>query len=106
MPTPRKYSSDAARQKAFRERRKLAVVQELARKGIPGPPALSTVPGRVRWMSLLAQAQAALQLLHDEMEGYIGDRSETWQESDRAAQLQDRLDQVSDVLSSLEEIEL
>lgn len=98
--------TNAQRQARWREKQKQALAQELARKNIPGPPALSTVPGRSRWIALLAQAQAALETVRSEMENYIGERSDTWQESDRAAELQEKLDQVAEALQAVEDIEL
>lgn len=98
--------TNAQRQARWREKQKQAIAALQALKGIPGPPALSTVPGRVRWVALLEQARSALEVVRSEMESYIDDRSETWQESDRAAELQARLDQVADALSAVEEIEL
>lgn len=109
MPSQRKYSSNADRQRAYRERRKrdteAAVAMELSRKGIPGPPALTTVPGRSRWIALLGQVQASLETIQQEIEAYINDRSEAWQESERGVELQERLDQVAEALQAVEGIE-
>lgn len=106
MPTPRKYASDAERQKAFRERRQQAIAAERAAKGIPGPPVIYTMPGRARWLVLVEQARAALELVHREMEDYAGARSDRWQDSDRGAAFQDGFDTVAEALQAVEGIEL
>lgn len=102
MPTPRKYASDADRQRAFRERRKRAIADELARKGLPPVPVLSTVPGERRWAALIEQARASLQTVCEEMQAYYDDRSEQWQESERAAAMQERKDAIEGILADLD----
>lgn len=106
MPTPRQYENDAARQKAFRERQKQAQ-QELANsKGLPCLPPLSTIPGKTRWTALHEQARAALETLRDEMQAYHDDRSEAWQDSDRATEYQDAISQTESALAEMDTITL
>lgn len=94
--------TNAERQARWRERRKQEIVVLQASKGIPGLPVLSTIPGERRWASLLDQARASLRLMCDEMQAYYGDRSEQWQEGERAAAMQERIDAIEGILADLE----
>jgi hypothetical protein len=105
MPTPRKYESTADKQKAYRERMKEVRLQELHQKGLPGVPAIPTMPGTARWRALESQASVALSSVRDEMQEYFDDRSVAWQESERGEEFSARLDSIRDVLESLEELE-
>lgn len=102
MPRPRCHPDQAAKQRAYRARVALARAEEHAAKGLPPSPAVATLPGERRWRALLARAQAALETVRDEMEAYAEERSESWQESDRAELLRDRLRMLEEVLESLE----
>jgi hypothetical protein len=104
MPTPRKYESTADKQKAYRERMKEARLQELHQKGLPGVPAIPTMPGTARWRALESQAFAALSTVCDEMQEYFDGRTVVWQESERGEEFSARLDSIRDVLENLEEL--
>jgi hypothetical protein len=104
MPQDRRYPDHAARQRAYRERQTQARHDELWAKGLPPLPPLPTVPGRARWQTLLAQAYQALSTAHDEMQCYYDDRSDAWQESDRAEALRDHLDALEQVLEALDDV--
>jgi len=106
MPTPRQYATDADRQRAYRERSKQAVKDLAGSKGLPTLPALATMPGKARWTALQEQARAALETLRDELQAYHDDRSEQWQESDRAALYQDAIGQAENALSEVDSITL
>jgi hypothetical protein len=105
MPTPKKYESPSEKQKAYRERVKDARLQELHKKGLPGVPAIPTMPGTARWSGLETQALAALETVRDEMREYYEERSEEWQESERGEEFSARLDAVEEVVSLLESLE-
>jgi hypothetical protein len=63
---------------------------------------LPTLPGRARWQALHTQARLALETARDEMHAYYEDRSETWQQGERAATLAEQIDQLAVVLNELE----
>jgi len=105
MPTPRRHSDRAAKQRAYRQRVTLTRQQERDTKGLPRAPAVATLPGERRWRALLAHAQAALMTLRDEMEAYYSERTETWQESERGEACQERLQSLTDLLGSVEELQ-
>ncbi len=67
----------------------------------PAPP-LPTLPSRARWQALLTQARLALETARDEMQAYYEDRSEAWQQGERAATLAEQIDQLGVVLEELE----
>jgi hypothetical protein len=105
MPTPRKYADDATRQRAYRQRKEKARIEQIRAKGIPSAAAISSMPSSARWNALIQHAEEALRTLRDEMESYADERSENWKESDKAADFQDRLDQIEEALSILETID-
>ena len=102
MPTPRQYQTDADRQRAYRERQKQARLTELAAKNLPAAPPIPSMPGTARWKALQEQARLALQTTLDEMQAYYDERSEAWQEGERAATMQEQIEALTDVLSNLD----
>jgi len=105
MPIPKRYADQAAKQRAYRTRVALARRQEQEAEGLSPPPTVASRPGERRWSALLQRAQAALQMLRDEMDAYAMERSEAWQEGERAEQLQARLEVLDEVLERLEEVQ-
>jgi hypothetical protein len=103
MARPRQYADPAAKQRAYRAR--VAREREQAR-GAPGPPVSRTVSGGTgegRWRALLAEAEATLARVCEEMEGHFEARSEAWQESERGERLQERVEAIQDALERLGE---
>ena len=102
----RKHETNGARQAAYRGRQAAERRQELTDRGLPSFPPLSSMPGTARWNAAIQRCVALLTLVCDEMTAYYDDRSEVWQDSDRGEIHQERIDALSDVLASLEEIGL
>ncbi len=71
-------------------------------KGLPPAPPLPTLPSSARWQALLTQARLALETVRDEMQAYDDDRSEAWQQGERAAVLAAQIDHLEVVLTELE----
>ncbi|SRR5258708_21495287 len=104
MPQPRIHGSNAARQAAFRARRQQARQQELAAKGLPALPPIPSLPGWARWKASFQVAHALIAESLGEMQDYYEDRSESWQESDRGEQHQEKIiavEEIADALSDL-----
>lgn len=101
MPQAREYESDAARQKAFRDRQKAARAEAIA-QGAPKAAAVPTMPSKARWTVLLKQAQTALETARDEMQAYYDERSEQWQESEKADEMQQKIEQLESIIGDLE----
>jgi hypothetical protein len=106
MPTPRKHANHAQRQRAYLERKKTAQLAALAAKNTPAGAAIPTMPSRARWKALVGQAQTILKALQTERETYRDQRSEAWQESEKADALQEVIDRVTEALESAQQIEL
>lgn len=102
MPQPRQYADAAARQRAYRTRQAEARLTEQHAKGIPSAAPIATLPSRARWQALLDRARLSLETAHDEIQAYCEERSEAWQEGDRAAALADRLAALEQVLDDLD----
>ncbi len=104
MPQPRQHADHAARQRAYRDRQAAARRAELQAKGLPPSPPIATMPSRARWQALLAQAERGLETVRDEVQAYIEDRSERWQEGERAALLTDYLAALDQLLTDLDDL--
>jgi hypothetical protein len=102
MPQQRQHPDNAARQRAYRARQAQARRDELHAKGLPPVPPLPTLPSRARWHALLVQARLSLETACDEMHAYYDDRSEAWQNSERATLLADHLDQLETLIDDLD----
>jgi len=106
MPTPRKHANQAQRQRAYVLRQKAAQAAAIAAKNTPAGAAIPTMPSTARWRALAGQAQTILKALQTEMEDYRDDRSDQWQESEKADTFQEAIDRVAQALESTLNIEL
>ena len=104
MPQQRKYSTNAARQQAYRARREQARQVALTAKGLPSLPAIATLPGWKRWNASFAAAHELVADSLGQMQDYFDDRSESWQQSDRGTEHQERIASVEAVLDTLGEL--
>jgi len=94
MPAAKKYESAAARQAAYRVRRKE-----------PGQSPPCSVTGSVyrRWEKMREQATSLLDQVACEMEAYEKKRSETWQNSPRGEAFAELMESVADIVEALRE---
>ena len=104
MPQPRKHACGAVRQAAYRKRCERARELVLASKGLPQLPAITTMPGWPRWNASLNTARELVERTVEEMQDYFDDRSDTWQESERGEDHQERLASTEAVLDALAEL--
>ena len=104
MPQPKIHVSAAARQAAYRERCEQARQLALSAKGLPSLPVISSLPGWTRWNASFRAAQELIACNLSEMQDYYDDRSESWQESERGEEHQERIASVEAVLDALGEL--
>jgi hypothetical protein len=104
MPQQRKYNTNAARQEAYRTRCEQSRQIALAAKGLPSLPAIATIPGWPRWNASFTAAHALIADSLSEMQDYFDDRSQNWQESQRAEEHQERIASVEAALDALAEL--
>jgi len=104
MPQPRRYVSAAARQAAYRSRREQVRQVELAAKGLPSLPVISSMPGWARWNASFLAAHELLADTLAEMQDYYQDRSESWQESERGEEHQEKIASVEAVVDALSDL--
>ncbi len=102
MPQPAKYPNAAARQAAYRARREQAIREQAKQRGLPALPPLPTLPGTKRWSAALTMAYRLVEEVGEQMQTYFDDRSETWQDSERAQEFIDRLEGVEAAREALD----
>ena len=101
MPQPKKHASAAERQAAYRARCEQARQQLSSAKGLPSLPPIPSLPGWTRWNATFKLAHALIDGSISEMVEYFDDRSETWQDGDRGAAHQERMECVEVALDAL-----
>ena len=101
MPQPKLHASAAARQAAYRSRGERARRLALDAKGLPTLPVIATLPGWARWNASFTAAKELIGCSLSEMQDYFDDRSESWQESERGEDHQERIASVEVVLDAL-----
>jgi hypothetical protein len=104
MPQPKIHASPAARQAAYRVRCEKERQAALAAKGLPMLPAIASRPGWSRWNASFAAAKELIASTLSEMQDYFDDRSESWQESERGDNHQERMASVDEVLEALSDL--
>jgi|SRR5437868_15536944 hypothetical protein len=104
MPQPRKYETRAEQQAAYRKRRTNSDQELLARKGLPPLPAIPTMPGHARWNATFKLAHTLMESAISELLEYFDDRSDSWQQSERGEQHQERIASAEAVRDALDEL--
>ena len=104
MPQERKHENSAGRQAAYRKRCERERIQTLKSKGLPQLPAIPTIPGWPRWKTSLSTARDLVERTVEEMQEYFDERSEEWQESERAVEFQEHIDTVQSMLDEMPEM--
>jgi len=105
MPGPaRTYASNAARQAAYRRRCATTRCQEQQAAGLPPLPTIVRRPGSARWRALIRQATQLVETAQAEMQTYYDERSESWRESERGEEFDERLEAVQEAQHALEEL--
>jgi hypothetical protein len=62
------------------------------------------MPGNARWSAMIEQAHLLLSDAVVEMQSYHDDRSEQWQDGDRAEELLTRMEHLQETLTQLEDV--
>ena len=106
MPQPKKYATPAARQAAYHQRQQQARRRQLEAKGLCAVPALATVPGYPRWRQAITQSSTLLELVQLEMEDYADQRSEHWNETERADTFRQQIEDVAAAYEQVNELDL
>jgi hypothetical protein len=102
VPTPRKYKTDAQRQAAYRKRTAAAIA--LAhRKGLPAAATIPSMPSNARWKAMATTAASLMHSVCEEMSAYADERSEAWQEGQRAQTLAEQIAAVEAAIDCLDE---
>ena len=95
MPQPRKHDSHAKRQAAYRQRQAQALAEQLQQQHcLPPLPVIASIPGWPRWRQAMAAVERHMQSVEAEMQDYYDERSERWQESERAEEFEQKLDEL------------
>lgn len=102
MPQPRRYASRAQQQAAYRDRRAAALRAQVQAKNLPALPTIASMPGTARWSAAIELAHTLLATVCEEMQAYADERSEQWQQSDRAVEHADKLGDIEEVRDALD----
>ncbi len=103
--TDKQRAQTALRQERFRKRQALTRQAEQTAKGLPALPAIPSLPGHARWRAMIAQALTLLESASEEMQSYSEDRSDAWQESVQAEELQAKVELLQEAVAQLQMIE-
>jgi len=103
MSQPRKYADRAQQQAAYRVRCAAALRSQRQAKGLPALPPIPAMPGSARWRAAAKMAHDLLDTVCNEMRAYADDRSQQWQESERAEEFEERLGGIEDARDTLSE---
>ena len=95
MGRPRVYDTPAARAKAWRDRH----AQD-------APATRPGAPGYAKWRNVIQEAYALLSATYDELDAWMKERSERWQESDRAGDLDADRDKLWEIIDGLEALSI
>lgn len=101
MAQPRKHTTNAERQAAYRARLCDTVDHPL---GLPVAAGPSSMPSSARWRVALDRAVRLLQTVSDEMQEYSDERSERWHEGTSSDRFHETLDQLNDLLGQADEL--
>jgi len=104
MAQTKVYADPAARQAAFRKRQAERIAELHAARVIPAVSSIETLPSRQRWSSLLTNGANALTAARDSMQAYFDSRSESWQEGDKASEMQETLDTLEELITQIEAV--
>jgi hypothetical protein len=103
MPQLRKYESRTQQQAANRNRCGTALRSQMQAKGLPALPPVPAMPGTARWRAAVRMARQMLATACDEMQAYAADRSDEWQDSERAGEFTDRQTGIEEIRDALDE---
>ena len=100
----RVYATNAARQRAYRQRCQEAGRTAGLNPGVPPLPALPSVPGYRRWRLLIEHAHQLLGTVQNEMQAYYDARSLAWQDGERGESFLERLEALGEVHDAVAEL--
>lgn len=105
MPQPKRHQSAAAKQRAYRQRLEAKFGASACPGQTPKASPVPLIPSTARWRSMREQAMGLLGILKTEMENYLADRSDNWQESEKGETFQEKLDLLQEALDVLASID-
>lgn len=74
-------------------------------KNLPPAAPIASMPSVARWNALIQMAQDLLTSAQQEMQTYHDQRSEVWQESEKGAAFQERMERLEDARICVEAID-
>lgn len=94
MPQPRRYDDAAARQRAYRARLKAQ----------PAAARNAKAPGYAKWRKAIQDAYDLLEGTYEEIHYWMQERSERWQESDRAGDMESDRDSLYEIMEAIDNL--
>jgi hypothetical protein len=95
-------ANNAERQAAYRKRRRDMIDELFSMRGLPSLPAIATIPGWPRWKEAMGRVAYQMQAIEREMSDYYDERTERWQESERAVEFDEKLEMLRILTESAE----
>jgi ubiquinone biosynthesis protein UbiJ len=74
----------------------------LSAKDLPRPCAIGTIPSRPRWTGMVNNARMLLHAVRQEMDDYSEQRSDAWQDSERAEDFAEQIQAIDDAIENLD----
>ena len=102
MPQPAKYPHAAARQAAYRARCQQIARDQAQERGLPPLPNLPAMPGTRRWKAALTLAHQLVEEICEQMQTYADQRSEAWQQTERAQEFAARLEAIQELREQMD----
>jgi len=106
MPTPRKHESPAARPARVSAKSEGSAFGRTQSQGSARCSRYPHDSGKVRWHAMVYQALALLWAAQGEIQSYMDDRSEAWQESQKAEALQEVKEAILEAFLCAEAIDI
>jgi hypothetical protein len=82
------------------------VVYRARRAAQNAPRTVVGAPGYAKWRKAIQEAHTLLSATYDELDAWMKDRSERWQEGDRAGDLDADRDRLWEILDGLDDLSI
>jgi hypothetical protein len=104
VPQPKRHTTNAQKQAAYRRCRKTDKQDQFDTQYLPPLPSVAGMPGTMRWRRAIQLARQLMDTVQQEMDDYYRSRSDDWQGSERGEEFQERKNAVDNALAELDDL--